>query len=186
VPSALNAAWIAIGLVWAIAALAAKPAVRVEPRETRIGHLVTFVVAFGLLFSTALRSGPLGWRLVASSPATAIAGFVLTFAGLGFAVWARFYLGGNWSSVVAIKQQHTLVHTGPYSLVRHPIYTGLLLAMLGTALATGELGCFLGVFLAFAGWQAKARLEEHFLLAQFGEAYRSYCAHVKGMIPFVL
>jgi protein-S-isoprenylcysteine O-methyltransferase Ste14 len=185
-PSPIDAAWIALGLVWAVAAVAAKPVARVEPRASRIGHLLTFAVAFALLFSKDFRGGPLGWRVTPAAAAAGTIGLGLTIAGILFAIWARFYLGGNWSSVAAIKQDHTLVHNGPYSIVRHPIYAGLLLAMLGTALAAGELGAFLAVILAFAGWQAKARLEESFLLAQFGEAYCNYRAHVKGMIPFVL
>ena len=185
-PLSIRTAWTAVGVVWAIAAIAAKPTVRVEPHESRVGHIVTFAVALTLLFSPILRVGPLAWRLFPPSGTPAVAGIVLTIAGILWAIWARFYLGGNWSAAVAIKDGHTLVRTGPYSLVRHPIYSGLLLAMFGTALALAELGGFLAVILAFAGWQAKARLEEYFLLAQFGETYRSYRQQVKAMIPFVL
>jgi protein-S-isoprenylcysteine O-methyltransferase Ste14 len=185
-PLSIQAAWIAVGLVWAVAAIPAKPAVRVEPRESRVGHIVTFAVALTLLFSPVLRVGPLAWRLLPPSGTSAVAGAALTIAGILLAIWARFYLGGNWSAAVAIKDRHTLVRTGPYSVVRHPIYAALLLAMFGTALVLGELGGFLSVILAFAGWNAKARLEEYFLLAQFGEAYRSYRRQVKAMIPFVL
>ena len=185
-PSPIDAAWIALGLVWAASALAAKPIARVESRASRVGHMLTFAVVFALLFSKDFRGGPLAWRVTPAAPLAGAAGLALTITGILFAIWARFYLGGNWSSVAAIKEDHTLVHSGPYSIVRHPIYAGLLLAMLGTALAAGEMGAFLGVILAFAGWQAKARLEESFLLTQFGQAYCNYRAHVKGMIPFVL
>jgi protein-S-isoprenylcysteine O-methyltransferase len=185
-PLFLRVAWSAIALVWAIGALAAKPVIHVESTQTRTGHIVTFAIALALLFSPVFRVGPLGWRVFPALAASDTAGAALTIAGIAAAIWARFYLGGNWSASVTIKDRHTLVCTGPYSLVRHPIYAGLLVAMFGSALVVNELGGFLGVVLAFAGWQAKARLEEYFLLAQFGEAYRVYRQQVKGMIPFVL
>jgi protein-S-isoprenylcysteine O-methyltransferase Ste14 len=102
------------------------------------------------------------------------------------AIRARFQLGGNWSAIVAVKRGHTLVQTGPYAAVRHPIYAGLLLAMLGTAIGYGEAGGFLGVVVAFAGFLAKARSEEWFLLTEFGEDYREYRTRVRALIPFVL
>jgi protein-S-isoprenylcysteine O-methyltransferase len=185
-PFAIRAAWTAIGLIWAAAALAAKPAVRTEAHGSRLGHLVTFAVALTLLFSSAVQTGPLAWRVLPAAPAWTAAGVILTFAGILFALWARFYLGRNWSAIVSIKRNHALVETGPYSIVRHPIYSGLLLAIFGTALAAADLSAFLAVALAFAAWHAKSRLEEHFLLPQFGDAYRVYRAHVRALIPFVL
>lgn len=184
--NAIHAAWLAGGAVWVITAIGGKRAVRTEPYRSRIGHTLTFAVAFGLIFSAAFRQGPLGWPLLPSGATISAAGLALTSTGIAIAVWARFCLGGNWSSIVAVKQGHTLVRTGPYAVVRHPIYSGLLLAMLGTALVCGELGAFLGVVLAFAGWLAKARMEESFLLAHFGEGYLEYRRRVRTLIPFVL
>jgi protein-S-isoprenylcysteine O-methyltransferase Ste14 len=185
-PFCIHAAWLTLGLVWVVAAMAVKRTVRAEPLDSRAGHLITFAVAFTLLFSSRLRIGPLAWRVVPSSEALAAAGLALTIGGIFFAIWARFYLGGNWSAMVTIKQQHTLIRTGPYAIVRHPIYAGLLLAMFGTALEVSELRGFLAVVLAFAAWLAKSRLEESFLLAQFGEAYLHYRQEVKSLVPFVL
>ena len=185
-PFFIRAAWIAAGIVWGLAAISVKKSVRAEPLDSRMGHVMTCAVAFALLFSSSLRIGPLAWRVVSSSEIFAAAGLALTIAGIVFAIWARLYLGGNWSAVVAIKQGHTLIRTGPYAIVRHPIYTGLLLAMFGTAIQVSELGGFLAVIVAFAAWLAKARLEESFLLAQFGDAYLHYRQQVKGLIPFVI
>ena len=120
------------------------------------------------------------------APGARIIGLVLTSGGMFFTVWARLQLGSNWSGVVTIKQQHTLVVRGPYRLVRHPIYSGLLLAILGTAITYGRIRCFLGLGLAFASWLAKSRIEERFLIRQFGSAYEDYCRQVKALIPFVL
>ena len=182
----IHLAWIIIAVVWLVTAMRVKRTVRIEPYSSRIGHVLTFATAVGLLFSSSLRIGPLAWRAFPPSEIAAAVGLALTIGGISFALWARFYLKGNWSAMVALKEDHTLIRTGPYAIVRHPIYTGLLLAMLGTAIAVGELGCFLGVILAFAGWIAKARMEECFLLQQFGGTYSQYSHHVKALIPFVL
>jgi protein-S-isoprenylcysteine O-methyltransferase Ste14 len=186
VPLSIYAAWIATGLVWAAAALAPKRGIRKEPASSRNGHVLTLAGAFALLFTPSLRAGPLAWRIVPLAVVSSVGGLLRTLAGIAFAIWARFYLGGNWSAVVAIKQDHMLIPTGPYAIVRHPIYTGLLVAMLGTAVAAGELGGLLSVAVAFAGWLAKARLEEHFLQAQFGGTYLEYQQQVRALIPFVL
>lgn len=189
-PSALNlsidAAWLSVGVVWAFAATSLKPVARIEPQRSRIGHLITISIALTLLFSPALHWGPLASRIVPASPYSATAGLALTIAGAAFATWARFYLGGNWSATVTVKQDHTLIRTGPYALVRHPIYLGLLIAMLGTAIAFGHVAGLFAVAIAFAAWLAKARVEECLLLLQFGDDYKRYQRQVKTMIPFVL
>ena len=185
-PVYFRAAWTAMGLVWALAAVSAKRTVRAEPAGSRTGHILVLAIAFALLFSPGLRIGPLAWRLVPSSAAAAVLGLGLTIGGIVVAIWARVYLGGNWSAIVAIKQGHTLIRTGPYAVVRHPIYAGLLLAMLGTAIGEGEIGCFYAAILALAAWLAKARREDSFLLQQFGAAYLTYQSQVKALIPFVL
>jgi len=182
----IHAAWITVGIVWAVAAITVKRTVRIEPRSSRIGHILTMAIALTLLFSSRLRMGPLAWRAFPPSGIPAVVGLALTIGGIVFAIWARFYLGGNWSSMVTLKQDHTFIRTGPYAIVRHPIYAGLLLALFGTAIELGEFGGFLGVILAFAAWLAKARIEESFLRLQFGGAYVQYSQQVKTLIPFVL
>lgn len=175
-----------MGLVWLLAAFTFKRAVRTEGVATRGGHMMTIAIAFALLFSSSIRIGPLGWRILPPLEILAVAGIALTTTGIAFAIWARFYLAGNWSGSVTIKQDHTLVRTGPYAVVRHPIYFGLTLATLGTAIAFGEAGCFGGAVMAFAAFLAKARLEESFLIAHFGLQYEGYRKQVKAVIPFVV
>jgi protein-S-isoprenylcysteine O-methyltransferase Ste14 len=106
-------------------------------------------------------------------------------AGMLFAGWARLFLGGNWSSDVALKQDHTLVRSGPYRIVRHPIYTGLLVALLGTAIALGELRCFLGVLLSAIAWKIKSISEETLMVQEFGDQYARYREQVKGLVPYL-
>ena len=178
--------WIAVGVVWLIAALASKQTARSEPATSRLLHIAIMAAVFALPFSATLRVDPLAWRFVPDSPVVAWAGLAVTAAGFTFAIWARMLLGGNWSSSMTVKQDHQLIRQGPYSIVRHPIYSGLLLALLGTALALGELRGIVALALALAGWHIKSRREEAFMVAQFGAGYIEYEHEVKALIPFVL
>ncbi len=109
---------------------------------------------------------------------------LVTAAGLGFAVWARLHLGRNWSGTVTLKQSHELITTSPYSLVRHPIYTGLLIAFLGSAMARGEWRGVLAVAIAWVALWRKLRLEERWMRDLFGEQYAAYQQRVPALIPF--
>ena len=177
--------WLIVGAVWIITAVTAKRARLHEPSASRLLHLVYMAAVFGLLFRPHMRVGPLGRSIVSDSASTYL-GFTLTVLGVAFAIWARLALGGNWSGTVTLKENHTLVRRGPYRIVRHPIYAGGLVAMLGTAMVYGQVGCFLAVLLAFVGWRLKARREEEFMTQAFGDQYRCYQQEVKQLIPFVL
>ena len=113
-------------------------------------------------------------------------GAALTFAGFAFAIWARVWIAGNWSSNVTLKRDHELIVEGPYAFVRHPIYTGILLALIGTALAIGEWRAALGVVIACAAYWRKLKIEEAVMRRQFGEAYAQYAERVPALVPFVL
>ena len=112
-------------------------------------------------------------------------GLALTIVGALFAVWARFYLGGNWSLTVTVKEGHTLIRGGPYAVVRHPIYSGLSLAVLGTALTVGEFRGLVAVGLVVFGLLHKSLVEERLMREEFGAEYERYCRDVKALIPFV-
>lgn len=182
---AITFPWLVLGAFWAITAVSAKRPLRRESTASRLSHVLFMTAVFALLFRRDFRFGQLGLPIV-TSPRAAYAGLVLTILGVVLAIWARSTLGGNWSATVTVKENHSFVHRGPYRSVRHPIYAGFLLAMLGTALVYGEAGCLLAVVLAFVGWWLKARLEEDFMTQQFGEDYRRYQRNVKQFIPFVL
>jgi protein-S-isoprenylcysteine O-methyltransferase Ste14 len=177
--------WMALGLIWLAGMLSTKRSVRTQPLGPRLFQIGFSILGFYLLFASTLESGWLGARVFPDSQATAAAGLLLTFLGLAFAVWARLLLGGNWSSNVTLKQDHTLVRRGPYTLVRHPIYTGFLLATLGTALIIGEVRGFIALGLLFLAFWLKSSMEERFMLEQFGSEYRQYRSQVKGLIPYV-
>jgi protein-S-isoprenylcysteine O-methyltransferase Ste14 len=142
--------------------------------------------AFWLLFSRNPQLGFMSRPIFPDLPLIHYLGLVLTCAGLAFTVWARAILGRNWSAIVTIRQDHRLVRQGPYRWVRHPIYSGLLLAMLGTAICFGELRGLIGVALGLVGFWLKARLEETFLIEQFGSEYTEYKKEVKALIPSIL
>lgn len=183
---AVTIPWLVLGGFWAITAVRAKKSIRSEPAASRLFHVLFMTGVFALLFRRDLRIGQLGVAVIPASARVAYAGLVLTSLGAAFAVWARSTLGRNWSATVTVKEDHSFVYRGPYRLVRHPIYAGGLLAMLGTAIVYGEAGCFLAVGLAFVGWWLKTRREEDFMAQQFGEKYRRYQRDVKRLIPFVL
>ena len=136
----------------------------------------------------------LGWRqfpkyfeepLLPPRAAWVYIGLVLTACGLGFAIWARRVLGTNWSAMPGIKKDHELIQRGPYRLVRHPIYTGLLLAVFGSCLAEGRVGNLWVVGMVAVLLIVKLKAEEALLTRQFPEAYLRYQRRVKALIPFV-
>lgn len=182
----LEIAWVTFFVFWLVAGLFASRAVKRQSWWSRALTLAVGTIPYYLLFTDKLRYGPLAWRFVPKELAVLVTGVALTYAGLALAVWARFILGRNWSATVTIKEDHRLVRTGPYSVVRHPIYSGLLLAVLGTALVVGEVRGLVAVGIAFAAWLVKSRTEERFLAEQFGEEYEKYRRHTRALVPFVL
>jgi protein-S-isoprenylcysteine O-methyltransferase Ste14 len=178
--------WMLVGIFWAVGVLRSKPVARRQKLLPRLFHLAMMAAVLGLLFSNSTRIGFLGVRLIPKYSWIGWAGLCCTVAGCVFAVWARALLGSNWSSTVTVKEHHELIRSGPYGIVRHPIYAGLLLGIFGTALALGELRGVIALALAVVAWFRKARAEEEFLVGQFGITYICYCHKVKQLIPFVL
>ena len=182
----INSVWILVGVFWAVGALRSKPVARRQKLWSRLFHIAMMAVVLGLLFSTSARIGFLGVRLIPEYYWIGWGGFCLTATGCAFAVWARALLGSNWSSAVTVKKNHEFIRRGPYAIVRHPIYAGFLIGILGTALAVGEVGGLIAFALAFVAWSRKVRAEEQLLIEQFDGAYIGYCREVKQLIPYVL
>lgn len=126
-----------------------------------------------------------GGSLEIDSPVLGAVGAVLFASGLAVAIWARVHLGENWGMPMTQKDDPELVSSGPYSVVRHPIYTGLLLAFLGTALATNLIGLGLAALLVGYFYYC-GTVEERNLTATFPTAYPEYSKHTKMLIPYVL
>jgi protein-S-isoprenylcysteine O-methyltransferase Ste14 len=111
---------------------------------------------------------------------------VLSAAGIAFAWWGRLHLGKFWSNTITHKEDHRVIDTGPYGIVRHPIYTGLIFGMLVTGIAIGLVTTILGAILISLGMWQKGRMEEVFLSKELGEdAYGAYCNRVPMIIPFL-
>jgi protein-S-isoprenylcysteine O-methyltransferase Ste14 len=182
----VGALWIAWTVYWGIAARSAKADQRRESMASRASYILPLVIAACLLWLPALSVGFLGRRFVPDTPATFWTGFAVLALGLAFSIWARRVLGSNWSGIVTVKQDHQLVQSGPYRWVRHPIYTGLLFAFAGTAIARGEWRGVLAVLIVFASFWRKLRIEERWMVETFGAAYLRYRAEVRALIPFVL
>jgi protein-S-isoprenylcysteine O-methyltransferase Ste14 len=176
----------ALWLIWAVCWFAASANVKRtrwrESAATRLRHGLPLVLAALLLAfprwlppELTSRFAPLGFSLP-------LAGTLLVAAGLGFALWARWHLGGNWSGWVTLKEDHALVRSGPYRFVRHPIYSGLLLAFLGSALAVGEWRGLVAVALALLGFVLKLRIEETRMRETFSD-YDAYSRRTARLIP---
>jgi len=178
--------WMVLAAVWLVLGFRRKETKERETGLTRLLYTLPTIVAFYLLFSSG---SPYDWlhrRFVPSDLLVDVLGISITVLGIGFAIWARFYIGENWSGTVTVKVGHELVRTGPYSWVRHPIYSGLLLATLGTALALGEIRGALAVPVLWLGFWFKTRIEERFMLKTFGAAYSDYSRSTGGLIPKLL
>jgi len=181
------ALWAAWALYWWAASFDVKRTARRESVASRLSHIVPLALAVALL---ALRAVPpipgfaLRWLPLTAWPVWL--GALLTAAGLAFTVWARRVLGRNWSAVVTLKSDHQLITTGPYRYARHPIYTGLLLAVAGSAMARGDVRALIALALAGAAFWRKLRIEEAWLRERFGSDYDAYARRVAALIPKLL
>ncbi len=183
--SSITALWVVLGVVWLAAAVGGKATRRSETIGSRISHMFPLMLAAFLLSYPRVAGRYLVIPVLPHNLATFWLGFALVLAGIAVSLAARVSLGGNWSGIVTLKQDHELIRRGPYRLVRHPIYTGLLAAILGTAIAQGELRSVLAVALVAVAFVRKIGVEEAFLTEAFGDAYTRYRREVPALIPFV-
>jgi protein-S-isoprenylcysteine O-methyltransferase Ste14 len=180
----IAALWLGWLLYWMASARDVKPTHWRASLTSEALHRVPLLLAALLLAAPGLLPRFLRERFLPAGIVFPIVGALLVAAGLGLAVWARRHLGRNWSSSVAVKENHALIRTGPYRRVRHPIYTGMLLAFLGTAVAVGEWRGVVAVALALAAFVWKSRMEESRMRATFPE-YEQYQKETAALIPFV-
>jgi protein-S-isoprenylcysteine O-methyltransferase Ste14 len=184
--SAIGIVWIAWFVSWWLAAIWSNPTVKQPEAGREIPYRIVVIVGIILLaglyphrfYSEIVlwrTSVTFGWMMVS----LAVVGFL-------FMWWARIHLGKFWSASVRLKAGHRIVDTGPYGLVRHPIYTGIIVAGYASAILRGTVAGFLGATLMTVSWYIKARMEERFLREQLGaEGYDSYARRVPMLVPFL-
>lgn len=177
--------WLAWLACWIIAARNVKPTRRRESLASRLVSVILTALAVALLAFRGHRPFWLHARFVPQTMVTYWLGLVMVLLGLAFAIWARVHLGRNWSGTVTVKENHELIRSGPYGIVRHPIYTGLLFAILGTAVAFGEWRGLLAFGFLTAAFLFKLRREECFMGESFPSDYPRYRAEVPALIPFI-
>ena len=176
---AILVAWVAFWIYWFVASLGVKKG------RIRWGHELGVRVVIVLVVLLLVRIGAFKGQTITSDPWPEAIGLVIFASGLALAVWARVYLGRNWGTPMSQKVDPDLVTTGPYRSVRHPIYSGIILAMVGTAVAVSWYWliavALLGTYFVYS-----AVTEEHYMIRLFPEAYPDYKRSTKMLIPFVI
>jgi len=180
---AILACWVSVALYWNISARSVKSAAEKQSSGARLARMPVWL---GFLLFLAAWIYPAGMVVIRRTVLSESIGVAICALGSLVCIWSRKTLGAEWSQDVELKQGHKLVERGPYSVMRHPIYTGHLLLGLGTAIASGRLVAFAGLVSFVVGFWIKLSQEERLLLRGFPDEYAAYKARVKALIPFVL
>lgn len=180
----ITGTWILFLVFWIVSSFRAK---RIAKREGRTGVLgrvlIGAVGCFLLIRADDPRLGPLSLRFVPERLWIAWVAAAATVLGVLFAIWARVHLGKYWSSTVALKSEHRLIRSGPYARIRHPIYTGIIFAIVGTGLAVGRYAAIVAVIIYVVAFWFKARKEEALLAGEFGPAFELHRRSTGFFLP---
>jgi protein-S-isoprenylcysteine O-methyltransferase Ste14 len=177
------ATWLAIWIAWAFQS---KKTQQRESLGSRLAYILPAWAAGYLVFNARRMPGWWHSQIVPYRPWIGVAGVAITALGFAFTIWARAILGGNWSSSVTIKVAHELIRTGPYRWVRHPIYTGMIVATAGTVLAGDQVRGIAAVVLLWLSFTIKRLKEEQFMRQTFGPQYAEYSRTTGAIFPFLL
>jgi len=173
--------WDLLLLVWVVLWFGRKRAKKLESPWEMAQHAVPIILGFWLLIEKSWIG--LNKRFLPESPVVLWIGLALTAVGVALAIWARLTLGANWSGVVTVKKNHELIRKGLYRWIRHPIYTGILIAFIGTAMIMGHVRGWLGLLMVWATFYFKARREERFLRQEFAERFEEHARHTGMFLP---
>lgn len=175
--------WITFIVYWSAAA---KNSAAARSSESQRSRQIHEMLLYGGLLMLFLPLPGLGWRYLPPSPFNVPVGLAVQIASGLLAVWSRHHLGRNWSVKVRIAEDHQLVRTGPYRLIRHPIYTAMLGMSVGTAVVSGQLHALIGVAMLAIAYSRKIGMEERILGETFGPAYEDYRRDTWALIPWVI
>ena len=175
--------WIVFVVFWFASAFSVKRTKVRQPLVHRLLYLMLAVVAV-LMMKGSVQVIHWNRAVLPHTLGLGIFADLLVLLGLFIAIWARVTLGGNWSSRVTLKENHELIQRGPYRIVRHPIYSALLVMILGTAILVGQVSGFVALLICFLGFWIKSRQEEK-LLTRYLPGYQEYKARTKGLVPFL-
>lgn len=178
--------WGVFFVVWVLAAIFTKRTVCHESTTRRLRYMIPILIGCFLLFRGWRLPSPFNNYMIPQTDAILVVAAILTICGLALCLWARAVLGRNWSGTVTLKENHELIVRGPYRLVRHPIYTGILAMLVGVWLEQGRVAGLIGLILVFISLWIKLGYEEQVMLRQFPDQYPAYQRHVKRIIPFLL
>jgi protein-S-isoprenylcysteine O-methyltransferase Ste14 len=181
----ISGCWIIFLAYWFFSALKVKVIAEQQSLSSALKHRIFVGLAWFLLVFHNL-PWPMNFFVTPRNDFTQIIGAAICLAGLFVTIWARRTLAGNWSADVTFKENHELIRVGPYRFVRHPIYTGLLLMCLGSALDIGRLRAWIALALMFIGFWIKLKQEEKLMLQHFPNDYPVYRRQVKALVPFVI
>jgi protein-S-isoprenylcysteine O-methyltransferase Ste14 len=175
--------WGLLMLVWIVLWFGMKKAKKRERWIERAEYSLLLVFGFFLVFGGPSIWSPLNTRLLPSTPDVLWTGLAATAIGIGISIWARLSLGSNWSGTVTLKDNHELVRKGLYRWVRHPIYSGILLGAVGSAIIKGHVRGFIGVLIILLSFYIKARREERFLREEFGAGFDEHSRQTGMFLP---
>ena len=173
--------WDTLLVVWVLLWFRMKRAKKLETPWEMAQHALPVIFGFWLLFGNQWKA--LDVKYPPQTPGVLWAGLTLTALGVGTSIWARLSLGANWSGVVTLKKEHELVRKGLYRWIRHPIYTGILIGFIGTAMIRGHVGGWLGFVIVWLTFYFKARREERFLRQEFGEGFEEHTRNTGMFLP---
>ncbi len=177
--------WFVFIVYWIVSSLKTKRIAERQSPAANLAHRLPVALSYWLMAYQRFPD-PLNRPLLPRTELTMALGAAVCVAGLYITLWARRTLAGNWSSDVTFKENHELIRQGPYRFVRHPIYTGLLVMALGTAIEATRLHCWIGVLIMGLGFWIKLSQEERLLLRHFPEQYPQYRREVKALVPWIL
>ena len=175
--------WVVLWIYWLVSAANQKSVKKRETGSERMGQILPMAICYLLLFEPFMGFGWFGLRFVAKRRDVELVGLLVTAIGIAFAIWARAHLGANWSAAVSIRAGHELICTGPYRRIRHPIYTGMILAAVGTALVVGQMRGVVAVAICLGAFYLKSSKEERWLAQEFGDNFKTHTEHTGMFLP---